>query len=395
MVDSKKAASLGLLGWNFFLHLFKRYVLRKKSPGYDDFIENYKADNIAPFSAIERERLPFYQRCIVCGACDILCPSLNVLGNHLFVGPMGIASCLSRDPTQFSFAPDIFRCVICEACDKVCPEKVPVSEIVVYMKRKSHQLFPELLPPFYRKAVENIRTYGNVYRTVPKPAYATESSTLYWRGCYESYLYSNDDKTANMKLLDNFGILYQTMEERCCGGLPQQMGIEYDFSPTREKILSLRIERIITSCPLCQLSLSQKLPELEVLNVVEAISNRSIETSDILNGKRCAYHDPCILGRKLGIYDAPRTIIEKMGASLVRLSREKEEAPCCGAGGAFGEVNPELSRKIARDRIEEVLDSGAEILVTACDMCARQLGNALSQNESLKILTLAELLLKN
>lgn len=394
MVDSRKAVSIGLLGWNFFLHLFKRYVLRKKSPSYDDFVENYKADYIAPFSQIERENLPFYQRCIVCGLCDPLCPSLNALGTHIFAGPMGISACLSRDPTQFSFVPDIFRCVLCGACDEVCPEKVPVTEIVTYMRRKSQQLFPELLPPFYRQALENIQRYGNVYGVQPQPAYRTDSATLYWRGCYESHIYSNDDKTPAMRLLDKLGISYQTIEEGCCGGLPEQMGIEYDFSPTKEKIRSLKIKRIITSCSLCQLALSKRMPELEVLNVLEAISTSDIKGSS-LSGKKTAYHDPCLLGRKLHIYDAPRVLVEKMGGILVPLGRERDEAPCCGAGGAFGEVSPELSQKIARDRIEEVIGSGAEVLVTACEMCTRQFRSALSTNHSLEIFTLTELLLSD
>jgi Fe-S oxidoreductase len=102
-----------------------------------------------------------------------------------------------------------------------------------------------------------------------------------------------------------------------------------------------------------------------------------------------------LLGRKLQVYDAPRALIEKMGGVLVKLGREKDEAPCCGAGGAFAEVSPELSQKIAQDRIEEVIDCGAEVLVTACEMCTRQFRSALATNHSLEIFTLTELLLSD
>lgn len=394
MLDVKRISSIALLGWNFWAHMFRKYLLRRKSPGYDQFIENYRADRIAPFSERERDRLSEFSRCIACGLCDPVCPSLRAGGRSHFAGPMDLAMCVSRDPTELGLSPDPFRSVLCEACDRACPESVPVAELVTYMRRKARETHPELIPPFYKRAMANLTETGNVYGAPRPSAIPSQARILYWRGCREANAIANGGEAAGMKLLERFGIKFQVVVEDCCGGLPAQMGLDYDAKKALERISAAGADILVTNCPLCHRTIQRALPDLRVRHVLSVVADKIGVAGAPLQGMKVAYHDPCLLGRALGMYDLPREIIVKLGGELIRLPREREDAPCCGAGGAVPEVDPDLALRMARDRIEETLAANVTTLLTACGECAEQLQKAVRDGESLRVLTIADLILK-
>lgn len=168
------------------------------------------------------------------------------------------------------------------------------------------------------------------------------------------------------------------------------MGLDYDDSSVMETISETGAEQVVTSCPLCYKALRDALPDVKVRHVLEIASGK-LNGGKPLAGQKVAYHDPCLLGRGLGVYDLPREIITRLGAELTPLENEREEALCCGAGGALPEVDSALADKIARVRIEEVLESGATILLTACGECARQLAKVVDEKENLAVKTISEI----
>lgn len=92
---------------------------------------------------------------------------------------------------------------------------------------------------------------------------------------------------------------------------------------------------------------------------------------------RVAYHDPCDLGRKSGIYEAPRRILQGIpGLELVEMADNRESALCCGGGSNLETYDPELMRKVARRRLEQALETDAETIITACTQCERTLKDA-------------------
>jgi Fe-S oxidoreductase len=79
------------------------------------------------------------------------------------------------------------------------------------------------------------------------------------------------------------------------------------------------------------------------------------------------WHDPCQLGRGLGLYDPPRAILGRaLGRAPDEFDRRREEARCSGAGGLLPVTMPEVSRSIARQRLAEHEDAGGGVVVTAC-----------------------------
>jgi len=79
------------------------------------------------------------------------------------------------------------------------------------------------------------------------------------------------------------------------------------------------------------------------------------------------FHDPCRLGRHLGIYDAPRALMEAMGFQLKELEHSRQASLCCGTScwTACGRV----SKNIQIERLQQARATGADMLVTACVKC--------------------------
>ena len=84
------------------------------------------------------------------------------------------------------------------------------------------------------------------------------------------------------------------------------------------------------------------------------------------------WHDPCQLGRGLGIYEQPRQILSKaLGRAPGEFERSRQDGRCSGAGGLLPVTMPATAKKIARERLDDHERSGGGTVVTACASSAR------------------------
>ena len=80
------------------------------------------------------------------------------------------------------------------------------------------------------------------------------------------------------------------------------------------------------------------------------------------------YHDPCRLGRQMGIYEEPRELIDSVeNVSIVEMEHHGEDAMCCGVSSMMS-CN-ENARALRVARMEEIRDTGADTMLTACPKC--------------------------
>jgi heterodisulfide reductase subunit D len=94
------------------------------------------------------------------------------------------------------------------------------------------------------------------------------------------------------------------------------------------------------------------------------------------------YHDPCDLGRGSQEYQAPRSVIRAIpGLNLVEMAHNRENCLCCGGGGNLEMIDSKLSGQIAEKKIQEVLDTGADAVVTACQQCVRIMNTFVRRNK--------------
>jgi Fe-S oxidoreductase len=90
------------------------------------------------------------------------------------------------------------------------------------------------------------------------------------------------------------------------------------------------------------------------------------------------YHDPCQIARNGGVMDEPRYIIEHLTGDFRDMSPDPRYNWCCGGGGglvALGEDTLDFRMKSSRVKADQVKQSGAGILVTACENCHTQLSD--------------------
>jgi Fe-S oxidoreductase len=121
--------------------------------------------------------------------------------------------------------------------------------------------------------------------------------------------------------------------------------------------------------------------KFKVTSIVEVIADYIrrglLELDPNANPEAITYHDSCNLGRKGGVLEEPRQILNAVTTHFRELTPNREEAYCCG-GGAGLVANPdvlELRMLAGKPKMEQVSRSGAKIVVAACENCRLQLGD--------------------
>lgn len=212
-----------------------------------------------------------------------------------------------------------------------------------------------------------------------------------------------------VKVLKNIGVDFGYLgeDEPCCGGLLYYAGLRKDFSKNAQEVYnkfqSLGVKRIISIVPSCTYTLKTLIPgcvpeyDIEIKHFSQVVlENMQSREWHFPQGVKVAYHDPCQLGRYLGILDEPRKILKAIkGVELVEPDWTRGEwATCCGGGGGFEVVFPELSEMVAVNRAEELVKTGAQIIVTQCPGCIMQLKDGLRalKIDNIEVLDLAQIL---
>jgi Fe-S oxidoreductase len=221
-----------------------------------------------------------------------------------------------------------------------------------------------------------------------------DSDTLYFVGCLPFYatifekqnVEALDIAQSVVKILNHIGIQPQVLaDERCCGHDQLWQGDMETFRQLAElnleKLKATKAKRIVTSCPECARTLKIDYPKivgdhnLEIVHFTELLADSNVllkspgpNPEASTNGyARVTYQDPCRLGRHLGIYDAPRKVIDELDMELVEMERTRNLSLCCGTSCwvACGQV----SKNIQVERLKEARATGADLLITSCVKC--------------------------
>jgi glycolate oxidase iron-sulfur subunit len=103
------------------------------------------------------------------------------------------------------------------------------------------------------------------------------------------------------------------------------------------------------------------------------------------------YHDACHLGHAQKIREAPRRLLAQIPGLTLRDLPEAEL--CCGAAGTYNLTEPEMSARLSRRKLENILATGARAVVTANAGCLLQIAReARAQGEKLWVAHPVELL---
>ncbi len=121
--------------------------------------------------------------------------------------------------------------------------------------------------------------------------------------------------------------------------------------------------------------------DFEVISVIE-LAHRSFKDgalklkADCIEGT-ATYHDPCNVGRKLGIYEEPRELLKHICTNYAEIWPNRKFNICCGGGGSVGQ-NTDMAKKRlehAKRKRDQILNTGATIVTTSCQNCLAQLND--------------------
>ncbi len=214
-----------------------------------------------------------------------------------------------------------------------------------------------------------------------------------------------------VKVLKSLGVEVDFPEKQTCCGQPAfNTGFRQDAKLLAKRFLSI-FERdgfIVSPSGSCTSMVRVFYKELfhddqKTLNIVELISTRTYEFSEFLVNVlkvddvgatykgRVTYHDSCHALRELRIQDEPRKLIKSVkGIDFIEM---KSPETCCGFGGTFSIKFPDVSVSILDEKIESIIESGADTVLSADMGCLMHIGGALDRrNIPVKTMHIAELL---
>ena len=169
------------------------------------------------------------------------------------------------------------------------------------------------------------------------------------------------------------------------------------------KILEARASKVITSCAGCYRTLKEDFAkqgvehDLEIYHTSELIKQLLDEGKIKFNSeynKKVTYHDPCHLGRHIGLYEPPREVYKQIpGIEFVEMNKNRENAWCCGAGGGVKIGYPDWAVEISKERLEAAKETGATVLSSTCPFCRTNLSDANEKfNMGFEIIDLIEII---
>jgi Fe-S oxidoreductase len=102
------------------------------------------------------------------------------------------------------------------------------------------------------------------------------------------------------------------------------------------------------------------------------------------NQQPVTYHDPCNFGRSCGITEEPRVILEASCADFREMHPNRGDNWCCGGGGGLSAMDDIIDFRMEISgvkKLEQIRETGATYVSTACSNCKRQLTQLLEHHE--------------
>lgn len=338
--------------------------------------------------------------CTLCKRCQDRCPAyatgkplspmkmVNQIGEIAFTHhETNLTDAVNRDA--------IWSCTTCRACQDICPASIEHIHKIIEMRRNLVLMEGEFPGEEVMSAMEQTEVNGNPlgmgYASrgdwaeglgIRPMSEDPEVDVLYFVGCYASF-----DKR-NIAVAKSFITLCQAAgvkvgilgkEEKCCGEPMRKMGNEYLYQTmaveTVEIIKGYGVQTIVTTCPHCFNTLSKDYRDfdLNIKVISHAVFLQQLVESGVLPLKTeafaCTYHDSCYLGRHNDIYDTPRNLIRAVGGRITEMTKNRDQALCCSAGGGRIMAEEKLGERINIKRVQMAVATETEQLLSNCPFC--------------------------
>jgi Fe-S oxidoreductase len=183
------------------------------------------------------------------------------------------------------------------------------------------------------------------------------------------------------EILEKLDLSHALFPDDICCGFPLyefgQLKAATDIAEgTLERIKAWDPDIVLTTCPACFRSLKYLYPEEMDLVVDFEVQHISEFLLPLVEGKldemptKVTWHDPCVLGRHLEIYEQPRDVLKAVpGLELAEMPSNRKDALCCGAGGGVYFTSQHMANQAVVTRLEQAVETEAEQIITSCPNC--------------------------
>ncbi len=316
--------------------------------------------------------------------CRAVCPVADVEASETLTpwGKMSLAWFAARGslPLSKSVAASAFACTGCLACQERCDHKNPVALTLLEARAAmraaglGHEAAERIdLAEVAARRAEGLRALaqeGERARTAAEAAAGASVALLIGTayltrelGAARAALHVVRSLVGGVRLLQSSG-----------GEIERGVGRQAEAEAAEaELMVEVAGARVIVLDPG---AMTSALRAAGALTVVELVAERLAELAPVptLMAGSWRWHDPCRLGRGLGVYDEPRAILTRLtGRPPLEFSRSRAAAVCSGGGGLLPITMPEASRAIAEARLGDHERLGGGTVVTACATSARRL----------------------
>ncbi|MBW1799287.1 MAG: (Fe-S)-binding protein [Deltaproteobacteria bacterium] len=361
--------------------------------------------------------------CTQCRVCADVCPAVSASENgelSAIYRMKGLSQILKHrsgflgrllggkkltDDEWKHYSETVFRCTLCGNCQEVCPVGIHLKEL--WLSLRQDLVHSDAYPKKIDMIRQNLEESHNVFaedneeraewvedmRNPPDHGYIKDrADVVYFTGCVAAYFpLAQKIPVALAEILDIGGVDFTLLgeEEWCCGFPLLGAGLREMFREIRdhnlEAVRQKGASKVIFACPSCYQMWMEHYPhEFEMVHasqfLMDLVREKRIPLKEI--PMTVTYHDPCDLGRGARVFDAPREVIRAIpGVNLVELSRNREHCQCCGGGGNLEMIDAALSSEIAKRKIEEVMETGAQAVITACQQCVRTMTTYVRRNK--------------
>ncbi len=361
--------------------------------------------------------------CVECGRCTEHCPAYNtgkvlnpkeiILGLRGYLnehGPAGSAPLLGPHISEEA----AFQCTTCGACEFQCPVGIQHLPMIIGLRRGAVNT-GKWEDDYGGKLFLNLERTGNAMgfaaserqKFIEKnelPFFDGTQEYCLWLGCMGAYdPQGREIVLALAHVLRHAGVTFGVLrKEKCTGDPARRLGNDLAVGQLAESNLetlrAAKVTKMVSICPHCVRTIGNDWQEFGGTMPIEHHS----ELLARLDGKmqlqkaeqpaKVVFHDPCYLGRYRDIYDQPRQVAALAG-TVIDPPRARERSFCCGAGGGQMFLGEEKGKRVNRERAEELVATGAEIIGTACPFCQTMFRDALgsSGSASPKLLDIAQI----
>jgi len=351
--------------------------------------------------------------CLSCGACSSSCSWFEGEGGPVPRQIIKMAS-LGLDELLIKSGM-LWDCLLCNRCTQNCPMGITMAKVV--RKGRSHPKAVDLVSKDIQKGIRSRLSTGDVNGLTREDFIETvewmseefvdevndPNACIPYDQLGAKFLYLPNPRELGINLmhLTAMAKLFYASDQSWTMSSKHTDVTNWGYFISDDKIAkemalmviepaeALGIETLVLSecghgyhvLKVLAESLIGRKPKFEILSMPEFIlryaKKGKIKLDKDAHPFPVAYHDPCNLGRKSDLYEAPRQLLALCCKEVVELTPNRENAICCGGGGGMLQDSASKAKRMitGKAKSNQIIAAKVKHVAAPCLSCHRQLGD--------------------